>query len=128
MPLTSILLRPPPAPLPHHQLLLSRLGRQLFLQIRYISIDSGARTIVFASSSSTQVDTTITYSVAMVSNDLKRPTLGITDLRYTISNYIYLYLKMGSYSTTSMTFRTSVNSSSALSNVQITYLALDNSF
>lgn len=65
----------------------------------------------------------------MVNTSLKVPTLGITDLSYLISNgRMYILIEVVRYTSTYMIFNVQVNANSYLSQLKLTYMALDNSF
>lgn len=90
---------------------------------------AGGVTFVFGSGTSTSQNSTIVYSSAIVNTNLKKPTLGITDLGYVIATgRIYLLIMIETYTLTQMTFSVAVNLRSCLTSLKLTYMALDNSF
>jgi hypothetical protein len=65
----------------------------------------------------------------MVNSNLKVPTLGITDIDFLISSgKIYLLIQVVQYTATLLKFQVQVATSSSLSLLKMTYMALDNSF
>lgn len=65
----------------------------------------------------------------MINTTLKVPTLGVTDINYLISGGRILFqVKVSGYTTTGLTFSVTINVKNYLTLLQMTYMALDNTF
>ena len=65
----------------------------------------------------------------IVNTDLKVPTMGITDLGYNIvGNDIVVQVKVQQYTQTYLRANVNFNRNSYMTNMYLSYLAVDNSF
>ena len=71
----------------------------------------------------------MTYAIPIINTDLKKPTLGITDLGYDIvGGEIQIYLEVIQFAVTHVKVKAQFNRNSYIKTLKMTYLAIDNTF